>query len=75
MTPATSAVNLTPTLTAPVSASLALTGAASGEKIVQGQTCVPTVTGTPADGVSRLPLSSTARDLMTGVEAATGVHA
>ena len=72
--PLVSEVNLTPTLTDAVSGSLAITGAASDDQIVHGHVAVPTVTVTPVPGASRLPLSSTARVLITGVGAATGVQ-
>src|SRR4051812_7418901 len=53
--------NLMPTSVAATLPESARAGAAPTPQMEQVQ---PTVTGAPADGVSRLPLSSTARDLM-----------
>ena len=62
MVPKRSEVNFTPTSMELGSAPSALVGVREVPKIEHGQL---TVTVVPADGDSRLPLSSTARDLST----------
>ncbi len=78
MVPATSDLNLTPSSTAlsgPPSTSVGT--AVLGQMVqllVQPVPPAPTVTVTPALGVSRFPLSSTARLLRVTEPAALGVH-
>src|SRR5436309_812287 len=67
MKPGTCDRNLTPTSTGCGSAALATVGASLGVQMLHGQLneAAMTLTVFPAAGVSRLPLSSTARLLMT----------
>src|SRR5712691_11774306 len=73
MLPATSARNLTPTSSALLSASLGDVGIVAPQ-IVHGHIWAPMVTCVPADGVSRLPLSSTARLRIVVSPCGPGVH-
>src|SRR5215831_962521 len=61
MNPASVVRNFTPSSTEPVSLAEGFPGTVEGGQIVHGQVRGATVTVAPADGVSRLPLSSTAR--------------
>src|SRR4051794_8361247 len=74
MKPFCSAVNLTPRLTAAESGSLTSVGTAPDDHTVHGHVRTPTVTLTPAAGVSRLPLSSTARLLSVTEPVPLGVQ-
>jgi hypothetical protein len=76
MKPSSSERNFTPSSTAWLSSVAAVPGC-SFSKIEHGQTAgeaAPTTTGTPSEGVSRLPLSSTARLRMVAGPASCGVH-
>jgi hypothetical protein len=61
MFPETSEVNLTPTSTAEESLNEGIDGTVLLGQIVQGHGLGVTVSDIPAEGVSRLPLSSTDR--------------
>src|SRR5262249_33553682 len=73
--PATSDVNRTPTSIALASAELGVPGTGRLGTSGPGQAGGVTVPVTPADGVSRLPLSSTARLRRAVGPGAPGVHA
>src|SRR5438067_2869986 len=74
MKPSWSAVNLTPTLTAALSDCDGVGGVTVDAQIVHGQALGATVTATPLPGVSRLPLSSTARLLIVTLPVLDGVQ-
>src|SRR5262245_44962192 len=63
MVPATSDWNFTPSSTA-LPSPLIAAGVAEVPNRLQGQVWPPTATVTPAEGLSTLPLSSVARDLI-----------
>ncbi len=72
--PATSERQRIPTLTAPPSLIEPWAGVAEAAHTLQGQACAATCTAIPAAGVSRFPLSSTARERSVTLPSAPGVH-